>query len=361
MASVSGDFDLSNYEDRTYVRILGAIAQKESYDKSRRIRRKHQELAERGEVSGGGPRPFGYEEDRVTVREHEASAIREAASRILAGDSLKSVCRYLNDSGVRTSQGNIWKPGGLKRVLLSARISGQREHKGEIIGSAVWPGIIPPEQTARLRALLGSPTRGPARAPRRYLLAGLLQCHSCGQPLVARPRNDGERRYTCAKGPGLSGCGGTSIMARPTEEHITEAVLFRLESPNMLASLKGKDATEPRAGELQAELDATLEQADELAEAYAAKKLTMREWLVARKPIDARVRTLKKELSRYTKTAPISDYLGKPETLRTDWAGLDLSRQQAIIKIALDHVIVGQGRRGLNRFDPTRLKPVWSP
>jgi hypothetical protein len=150
-------------------------------------------------------------------------------------------------------------------------------------------------------------------------------------------------------------------MAQPTEEHIAEAVLFRLESPNMLASLKGKDATEPRAGELQAELDATLAQADELAEAYAAKRLTMREWLVARKPIEARARTLKKELSRYTKTAPVADYLGKPETLRTDWAGLDLSRQQAIIKIALDHVIVGPGRRGLNRFDPTRLKPVWSP
>jgi len=89
MASVSGDFDLSNYEDRTYVRILGAIAQKESHDKSRRIKRKHLELAERGRVSGGGPRPFGYEDDKVTIRKSEAKAIKEAASRILAGDSLK--------------------------------------------------------------------------------------------------------------------------------------------------------------------------------------------------------------------------------------------------------------------------------
>ena len=148
-------------------------------------------------------------------------------------------------------------------------------------------------------------------------------------------------------------------MAEPVEAHITEAVLFRLESPDMLAVLKGKTASEPRAAELQAELDAALAQADELAEAYGAGKFTMREWLVARKPIDARVRTLKKELSRFTRTAPIADYLDKTATLRTDWAGLDLPRQQAIIKTILDHVVVGEGRRGYNRFDPSRLKPVW--
>lgn len=356
MASVSGDFDLSNYEDRTYVRILGAIAQKESHDKSRRIRRKHQELAERGRVSGGGPRPFGYEDDKLTIRSEEAEAIREAASRILAGDSLKSVCRYLDDAGIRTSKGNTWVPNVLKRILMSARISGQREHMGEIIGPAVWKGIIKPEETARLRAILGDAARGQERAPRRYLLAGLLRCHACGQTLVARPRQDGRRRYTCAKGPGYGGCGGTSVMAEPAEEFITEAALSRVESTGMLA--KTKDPSEPRAAELQGELDAALARSDELAEAYGAGKLSMREWLVARRPIDVRLRALKKELSRYTRTAPVADYVDVA-TLRSDWAGLDLSRRRAIIKAVLDHVVVGPGRQGYNHFDPKRLRAVW--
>jgi hypothetical protein len=84
----------------------------------------------------------------------------------------------------------------------------------------------------------------------------------------------------------------------------------------------------------------------------------MREWLVARKPLDVRVRKLKKELSRYTRTAPIADYI-EVASLRSDWAGLDLARRRAIIKAVLDHVVVGPGRHGYNRFDPKRLDAVW--
>ena len=84
----------------------------------------------------------------------------------------------------------------------------------------------------------------------------------------------------------------------------------------------------------------------------------MRECLVARKPLDVRVRKLKKELSRYTRTAPIADYIDVA-SLQTDWEGLDLSRRQAVIKSVLDHVVVGAGRQGYNRFDPKRLDAVW--
>ena len=57
-------------------RILGAVAKKESDDKSRRIRRKHEEIAANGKVSGGGSRPYGYEADKVTVRPAEAAIVR---------------------------------------------------------------------------------------------------------------------------------------------------------------------------------------------------------------------------------------------------------------------------------------------
>jgi len=359
MASVTGDLDLSNDEHRTFARILGAIAQKESNDKSRRIKRKHLELAERGEVTGGGTRPFGFEDDRKTIRQDEADLIRNAAARILAGDSLRSVCRSLNDAGVKTSAGNDWAPAVLKRLLLSARISGQRSHDGQIVATAVWPAIIPPEQTARLRAVLGGPRRVPARTPRRYLLAGLLRCHACGATMVARPRDDGERRYVCAKGPGFSGCGKTYILAPPVEQFITDAILYRLDSPDLAAALRGDLGQEPRAAQLQRELDEALAQADELANAYGATQISMREWLAARKPIEDRTQRLKKELSRYSRTEPLAQYLDKTASLRSDWTGLDLPRQQAIIKSVLDHVTVGPGRRGYNRFDPSRLTPTW--
>src|SRR6266542_2506206 len=69
LASVTGDVDLATDDGRFMARILGAVARKESDDKSRRIRRKAEEIALSGRVGGGGTRPYGFEADRATVRE----------------------------------------------------------------------------------------------------------------------------------------------------------------------------------------------------------------------------------------------------------------------------------------------------
>jgi len=59
LASVSGDIDLATHDGQFLARILGAVAKKESDDKSRRISRKHEELAQAGKVAGGGTLPTG--------------------------------------------------------------------------------------------------------------------------------------------------------------------------------------------------------------------------------------------------------------------------------------------------------------
>src|SRR5262245_66510876 len=99
MASISGDIDLATDDGRFLARILGAVSRKESDDKSRRITRKHLELAEAGKAVGGGDRPFGWREDRRTVEPTEAAHLREAAARVRAGDSLRSVAVDWNARG----------------------------------------------------------------------------------------------------------------------------------------------------------------------------------------------------------------------------------------------------------------------
>jgi hypothetical protein len=47
--------------------------------------------------------------------------------------------------------------------------------------------------------------------------------------------------------------------------------------------------------------------------------------------------------------------------LRADWDSLDLSQQHAIVAAVVDSVVVGPARRGYNRFDESRLTPVWRP
>ena len=356
----SSDIDLTTSDGQLIARMLGAVARKESDDKSRRIRRKHEELAQLGRVSGGGTRPFGYLRDRRSLNHEELPHVREAASRILAGDSLRSVAIDWNRRGIATVTGRPWTTTVLRTMLISGRISGQRDYHGEIVGRADWPGIITPDETARLRAILANPDRLTRRTVRRYLLSGgLLRCGICDSVLIARPRGDGERRYICAKGPGLPGCGGIAILSDPLERFIREAVLHRIDTPQLRAALDGADAPSEVGIAAAGELAASQSQLEELATAYGQRLITFAEYLAARKPIEARMDAAKRALSRQSRTAAVAPYLGNAAALREAWDSLSLPRQRAVVAAVLDRVTVGPAVKGRNTFDPDRLAPLW--
>jgi DNA invertase Pin-like site-specific DNA recombinase len=361
LATVTGRIDLADPDGQFQARILGAVAKKESDDKSRRIRRKHLEIAAEGRVSGGGSRPYGYEADKVTIRPAEAVVVRECAQRLLAGEPVRSIAQRLNEQGVPTSTGGQWSPQSLRRILASPRISGQRAHHGEIVAAAEWPGIISGEDGARIRALLADPERRTNKAARRYLLGGLLVCSHCGERLVARPRTGGKRRYACAKGVGFSGCGRTYINADEVEEFVTEAVMHRVDSRDLQRARERRQQQAPEAERWLAEVGAAEEQLEELAAAYGQREITMGEWKAARQPIEQRLSAARKQLARATHGGLLDSYVGHSDRLRADWDGLDLSQQHALVASVLDSVRVGPARKGYNRFDESRLEPVLRP
>jgi len=358
LATVTGDIDLSTHDGQLIARIHGAVARKESDDKSRRIRRKHEELAAAGRVSGGGTRPFGYEADKWTLRSDEADVIRDCARRVLAGDSLRSLCINLNERRIAPVTGREWTSQTLRRILMSARISGRREHLGEVVAKAEWPAIITAQQSDRIRARLGDPDRRTNRSARRYFLAGLLRCGYCQMKLYARPRADGTRRYVCASGPGFGGCGKVTIVADPLEQFVAEAVVHRLESPKLPQALT-RPRDDAKGTEWQAEIERTQKQLDELAELWAEAKITRGEWLAARAPIEKRQAVAKKKLAALNRTTALAPLIADAKRVREQWDGMTLERQQQIAVALLDRVVVGPGRRGYNRFDSSRLRPVW--
>ncbi|MEP7379398.1 MAG: recombinase family protein [Chloroflexota bacterium] len=355
----AGVLDLSTPSGRVAARLFGAMARYESEHKAERQARKALELAQAGKIGGGGTRPYGYAADRRTVIPDEAAIIREAASRILAGDSLRSLTTDLTNRGVTTVKGGPWSVHPVRRLLLSGRISGQREHHGEIIARAEWPPIITPEETTRLRALLTDPGRRTNRTVRRYLLAGLLACGRCGTRLVARPRGDGARRYICPKGPGFTGCNGIAILSEPIEELIIEAVLYRLDTPQLAAALTGHAAADEETAATLADLQADEAQRDELARAYGGRAISFAEWLAARKPIEQRMEAHRRRLARASRTSALDEYVGHADTLRQRWTDLPLARQRAIVAALLDRATVGPALKGRTKFDPSRVVPLW--
>jgi site-specific DNA recombinase len=126
-----GDYDLATTDGRAMARVVVTFARKESEDKARRNKRKHLEVAQAGLPAGGG-RPFGYDDDKVTVRPVEAEMIRDAATRVLAGESIRSICLDWNASGVPSPRSGRFTQTTLKRILLSHRIAGIRSLRGAV-------------------------------------------------------------------------------------------------------------------------------------------------------------------------------------------------------------------------------------
>ena len=357
LVAVTGDIDLGNDDGMFMARVLAAVAAKESGRKSERLRRKARETAEAGKPNGG-VRPFGYQIDQLTVVESEAAVIRELAERYLAGESSMSLTSWLQESGTPTAQGAEWRTSTVRQILVSPRVAGLRSHNGEVVGPAVWPAIITPEQHRQLVAIFARKTPTSKRTPRRYLLSGMLRCGKCGNKLFSSVRGD-TRRYVCVSGPDHGGCGRLTIVAAPVEEWLAEAVLMRIDSPAMNDALAGRAAADERHMALLAGLQDDQAQMRELADLWAHKTISSPEWKAAREPIEARIYSTNRQLDQLPGNTALEGIVGHGQQLRDSWEHLTLTRQAAIINAVLDFATISAGVNGSRAVDPNRITATW--
>lgn len=359
LASVAGDVNLSTDEGRFHARIMGAVAAKESADKSRRIRRQRDQMASEGRPNGGR-RPYGYEPGGLVVREAEAQRVREAARRVLAGESLRTVARSWNATGAPSASGSEWTVSGLRSVLSGPRIAGLRVHRGEVVGDAAWPALVDRETHERLVALLGDRRRQGKGRPPTNLLTAMLVCGRCGANLSSSRRLDGARRYACHPSPGgAKGCGRIAVAAEPVEAVVSEAVLSALSGPGLEDALRAASGEDAERAELIASLQADEARLDELATLYADGQLDARSWSVARERLQTRAEDTRKALQRRPGLGVLGSLPTGDSALRAAWDAESVEWRRAVIAAVLDHVVVGPGRQGPRTFDPSRLDLVW--
>lgn len=364
VATVTADIDLGNDDGLFMARIFAAFAAKESGRKSARVRRKMLQNAEQG-LPHGSARPFGYDDDKITVRESEAAVVRQMVDRYLAGESLRALTIWLNDTNVAPAIASSWQTTAVRQILRSGRIAGLREHHGQVIGPAVWPAIITPAQRDRVLVRMAARTIAKTRAPRTYLLSGMLRCGRCGNRLYSQARHinptNRVRRYVCLKGPDHGGCGRLTVVAEPVERLLADAVLTRLDSPQLADALAGKSSVDADVAALSARLDADTARLDELAALYADGAVSAREWITARDPITARIGDTRRQIATATDSGDLHLLAGTGALLRDRWDGPDLGldRQHAIVKSILDHAVIAPGNPGSRSLDINRVQPSW--
>lgn len=254
LASPSGTRDLSSEDDRFVLRVEAAQACKSSADTSRRVLRAWETKAERGEAVGCGLRPFGYGiptgatgrtgkplYDLHQIVPGEADVLREAADRLLAGQTLGGVVRWMNTCST-TTQGNPWLPVGLKKVLTAPRVAGLLVYQGQT-QQAAWPPILEPEVWEDVKAVFrrSRERHGYFGRERSYLLSSIAECSGCGSTMptkVSGGRNRKDARlYFC---PNSECDQRVSRNVEHLDAYVIGRVLKRLNEPGFLDAMQGE-------------------------------------------------------------------------------------------------------------------------
>ncbi|MEV8029627.1 recombinase family protein [Cellulosimicrobium funkei] len=234
--------------------VLGGLAQGERERMVERALASYKTLAASGRWRGGvapyGYRPYTAEDGHKYLGpDPDAVAIvREAHQRILAGESVNSICADLNARAVPTPTGKpgaAWRVGNLSRVVTSQRLLGLmvEDRYDKDTGARVERPVRGPDgayvqraepvvtraELEQVREVLRSRKTGGRQKGTRAngtLLLQVLLCGTCARPMYAAYGRERRRYYRCSsKTVAGKSCGGASVPAEEAEKLIVEFML----------------------------------------------------------------------------------------------------------------------------------------
>lgn len=360
LALVNGaDLDFSTAGGRFLADSLGSVARMEVEMKSDRQRRAAEQAASAGKRQGGR-RPFGYDQDGVTVRPAEAAAVAAGFHDFLAGIPVAEIARRWNADGFVTGQArqganagqpSPWTRSSVRDVLANPRYMGKRAHKGEIVADAVWPALVPEETWQAAQGILAhrAGQRSPAAA--KQLLSGIGRCGVCGGGIhagaSARP---GIRGYRCA-----ATTGHFSRVAAPVDEYVSQVITARLSLPDAAEILT--DTKRPDLPQLRAEATALRQRLNTLATDFAEGDLTASQLRAASARIKEKLTVAEAAMADAGRVNLLGPLINAKD-VRAAWDAMHTSQRRAAIDI-LATVTVHPPGRGARIFNPETVTIEW--
>jgi site-specific DNA recombinase len=357
IASVGGELNLSDPDQRTLLYIKAAMAEAEVEKISVRAKRKHQQEAEQGKRNYGGIRPMGevwhgkqkISEERAA---HERELIHEAVSRLIAGDSLRGIAVDWTKRGEQTPAGGKWHNVNIRRMLLSPRLIGMRLHNDQLYPGKFEP-IITTEEYEAVKAILEDPARFKYEwgGLPKHLLSGMVFCGLCGNKLHVRKRYD-NRIYYCSQNPPAGGCGKIQRVADKLEGLITEAIFVAVESDTWR---KAGEAKEDPVAPLYEQLATLQGLYDRLEDKLADELIGKETYKRKRTQYERSMEDMRREITRLRGGQVIGL---APKNLREVWPDLSLDRRRNIVKAVLVKVVVNPQPNSVV-FDPDAIVAEW--
>jgi DNA invertase Pin-like site-specific DNA recombinase len=225
VVSATEGIDLGTPVGRLIANVIAFLAEGELEAIRERTKASQKALREAGRWGGGKPL-YGYcaaERDDAgwepVPDEHSSVVLLGIIDKAIAGKSLESIARELNEQGQlspadyirhragKPTLGNIWARPVINRLLRSKTLLGYATHDGVTVRDAQGLpiskglGLVSPELFDRLQAALDTRSRQISnRTKNTSPLLGVLVCPHCERPMHIRRFRQGERvnaYYSC--------------------------------------------------------------------------------------------------------------------------------------------------------------------
>jgi site-specific DNA recombinase len=344
------------------VRMMGVRDTGESDLISERTKRKFDQNAAAG--TPHGPIAYGWTRHHEpngtvvdTIDEAQAGVIREAARRMLAGETTYGIAFDLTQRKIPAPRGGAWSPTILSKIMLRERNAARRVHRGVVVGPAAWSPIYDDATHDAVVAHLHDPERGPRRrAARRHLLSGVLVCGNCGSSRVwvMHPGKNtrGSQAYACKD------CNANRRRQDHVDEYVVEAVCARMARPDALdwcaADAGALDAARDRLTALRGQGDMFVD----MLQAVPAQ-MTREQFVRANMRLQADIAEAENDVER---ARPVPSAVrtmighGSVEATRAVWDGLTLDQQRDIVRTLAVVTLVKTGDR---KFTPACVRFDW--
>jgi len=384
-------YDMTSSDDRLASGITGVVSATESRKTRDRLRRDIRAAAQAGRPHGKHLYGFTREyetDDRghrtvTAVVEHpeQGPVVKRIFREALTGSGCFAIAKGLNADNIPTrrpvrssTRVQQWNAEAVREVLRNPAYAGKRVYMGEVVGDAVWDGLVTEEEFSQVQALLAGRSK-PSRGFRpQHLCSGIAVCAVCGSVMTTskqysgRPRlADGSRNpnretyrtYQCT-GSQTSGSGFHVSMK---EEHldtlVTEAVIARLSRPDFLAlTSTDDDKVDTERQRVIDEITQMREYLDQVR-AQAAETLDISVLLDQEARVTPRIEALTRELEDLAGADPAVVALAGAEDIRAAWEGLDLDRQRHIVRALMVPVVSRAAVHGRKGIDPARVEIRW--
>jgi site-specific DNA recombinase len=150
--------------------------------------------------------------------------------------------------------------------------------------------------------------------------------------------------------------------AEPIDILVTEAVLYRLDSPEFLAAL-GTQSNEAELQDLLNQRQAKLAKRDSLYSDYLSDVISRELWLRGKGELEDMIEVINRQLASMQSGRSLAR-IPLDGTLREVWADADLDFKRDLIKLLVKKIVVLPGRtqamwREKWRFDPSLIRIVW--